>query len=283
MLQPNCPVCESKTNNFGSAGYPLASIDLKILVFYCKICNTFFRDIDDELISQYSNKPIWTKPENEELVFISRIRFFEYIYNLVKEIRIIYNWVDFGSSYGHFISYLKNKNLVSYGVDLSNDAIIIAKFRGLIVKKYISDLPIKNNIDVISILDSLYYLKKPKITLKEIHQRLGDNGLIILRISNRNWRFKFDKYLLRKKHITAMIDHTIGYSKKSIIFLLKESGFKILKITSIEKGKTRPRKFLYLWYFYYYFSLFLNFVTNGYLNLSPGIIIIAKKTSYFVK
>jgi hypothetical protein len=54
-------------------------------------------------------------------------------------------------------------------------------------------------------------------------------------------------------------------------------GFKILKTTSIEKGKTRPPETKYLWYLYYYLSLFLNFITIGSFNLSPGIIIIAKK------
>lgn len=273
-----CPVCECNANNYSCANYPNPSSILIVPIFYCRNCNTFFKDIDDKLIQEYSESPMWTKPTNEDLTFISRIHFYEYIYSLVEQYNnTISRWVDWGCSYGHFVDYLKKSNIISYGVDLSNEAIVSANEKGLIVFKYIEDLPKNKKFDVISLIDSIYYLKTPKNILKVIHNKLNENGLIIIRISNRNWRIKFNKYVLRKKTDTLLIDHIIGFSKQSIVYLLKEAEFEILKTTSIERGKTRPPKTKYLWYFYYYLSLFLAFITIGSINLSPGIIIIAKK------
>jgi 2-polyprenyl-3-methyl-5-hydroxy-6-metoxy-1,4-benzoquinol methylase len=273
-----CLICNYESIIFSEANYPHHNSIMKVPIYFCRNCNTFFKDVDRDSIQKYAEHPMWTNPANYDLTLKSRIGFFIHLYKLVKKNKnTISNWVDFGSSYGHFMEFLKKKKIYILGIDTSNDAIDFANAKGLIVLKHIRDLPKNRMFDVFSLIDSIYYLEQPIETFKQINSRLSANGLIILRVPNRNWRVKFNKYVFCKKTDEVLIDHLIGYSKKSLLTLLKETGFRIIKITSIQKGETRSPKTKYLWYSYYYLSLFLNFISIGLLNLSPGIIIIAKK------
>jgi hypothetical protein len=121
----------------------------------------------------------------------------------------------------------------------------------------------------------LYYSDEPKNLIRGLYDRTNQDGLIILRITNRNWLAKLKKVLLKKEIGLALGDATISYSKKSISCLLENNGFKILKISSIEKGKSMAIKIK----IFYVLTSILNILSNGLINLSPGIIVIAKKNS----
>jgi SAM-dependent methyltransferase len=269
-----CPICEKTTINYTHGNFFSKGIVLSVPIFYCKGCNTFIRDIDNDSLLSYFKKSIYTDLNYEERTFNDRIKFFEYIYTLTKRHNnSISNWLDYGCSYGHFIAFLNNKKIKSYGIEISDEVRDYANSKGLNIYKKFDDLPHRMTFNVVSLIDSFYYSPTPKILLKQIYDILENNGLLILRIVNRNWLVKFDKHILNKKICTALIEHTIGYSKKSIFYLINNSGFKILKTTNIEKGKCRSIQVK----FFYFFSIFLNILTDGLINFSPGIILIARK------
>jgi len=128
---------------------------------------------------------------------------------------------------------------------------------------------------VISLIDTLYYLPDPELLMKQIFERLNSDGLVIMRVVNRNWLVKFNKYVLRKATVTALIDHSIGYSKKSISYLLKSNGFEIIKMTNWEKGK----KHSFRTKAFYLTAFIVKLLSLGFINIFPGLILIAKKTN----
>jgi SAM-dependent methyltransferase len=269
-----CPICEKTATNYTQGNFYSKSMVLSTPIFYCKGCNTFIRDIDNDSLLSYFKKSVYTDINYEERTYNNRIKFFEYLYTLTKRHNnSILNWLDYGCSYGHFIAFLNEKRIRSYGIEISDEARDYANSKGLSIYKKLDDLPQKMTFNVVSLIDSLYYSSTPRVLLKQVYETLEDNGLLILRIVNRNWLVKFDKHFLHKKTCTALIEHTIGYSKKSILYLLNKSGFKILETTNIEKGKYRSTRVKY----FYFLTIFLNIISRGLIYLSPGVILIARK------
>ncbi|MCX6238330.1 MAG: class I SAM-dependent methyltransferase [Bacteroidia bacterium] len=271
-----CPICNEIATNFSQIIYHLeGKSDFYVPIFYCKGCNSYIKGID-----LYYHDSKYTSGYNqityEETDFKNRISFFKYIYSLLKQYNNSpENWLDFGSSFGHFVGFLKDKKIKSYGIEISDESRNFARSKGLESYKMIVDLPAELTFDVVSLIDSFYYTQTPKVLLQQLYQILRKNGLIILRVSNRNWLVKWNKLILRNKTCIILGDHTIGYSKKSISYLLQNNGFEILKITYIEKGKnkgTRIRNF-------YRFSQLLRIFSFGLLNYTPGIVVIARKIS----
>jgi len=218
----------------------------------------------------------YTNIENEEAFYRSRIKYFKYIYSVLsKYSNNVLNWLDFGCSYGHFLEFLHDQKIDCEGVEIAECVRRYAQKKGLIVYKDIKDLPEKK-YDVVSLIDTLYLVNEPVSLIKEIYNITNDNGLLLLRITNRNWLAKIRKRLLKKDLVFCLGDATVSFSKKSISYLLENNGYKILKITSHEKGKVMNLKVKA----FYTLSWLLNMVTIGLINISPGLIIIAKKMRY---
>lgn len=272
-----CEICGKETFKFGNGTYYLEDEKhFLIPFFYCRYCNSFIREVDENSIASHLKSASHTNLKNEQRFYKERIGFFEYIYTLAnRHTSSISNWLDFGCSYGHLIEFLKEKNIESVGIEISQEVYQYALKKGLTIYSSIEKLPEGKKYDVISLIDSLYYCDKPINIIRGLYDRTKQNGLLILRITNRNWLAKLKKVFLKKEIGLALGDATISYSRKSISCLLENNGFKILKISSSEKGKSMAIKIK----IFYILTSILNILSNGLINLSPGLIVIAKKNS----
>jgi len=273
-----CPVCSKSASFFTNSRYLFEGNHEIIPIYYCKKCNTYIKKISDELLSSYFKISVYTDLQYEQQAYRHRIEFFKYIFKITKKHnRQILSWLDYGCAYGHFIEYLKEEEIMSYGIEISDDSRILGKQKGLNVFKEFNELPQNLLFDAISFIDTLYYSLDPKSLLSKACSYLNDNGILILRDTNRNWLVKFDKYFRRKEICTALIDHVIGYSRKSIFLLLRNNGFEILESKYIERGKYRSKRDRY----FYLLASNIYYVSFGLINFMPGHIIIArKKTKY---
>lgn len=274
-----CPICGNSATCYSQAVYYFKNSGKNFIpIFYCKKCNSFIKNINDDQTYRYFNNSkssnVYNDLTKEGTAFKYRINFFEYLYSLLKKHNSsVENWLDFGSAYGHLCNFLKSQNIKSIGIENSDIGMDFSKSNGLEIYKRTDDLPKGISFDVISLIDSLYYTLSPNILIHNLHQVLGVDGLIILRVSTRNWLIKFNKYILRNRTDRIMGDHTISYSRKSISYLLENNGFEIIKLTNIEKGKNVGMK---IWYFYL-FSRFVKILSLGLINCTPGLIVIARK------
>ncbi|MBP7507746.1 MAG: class I SAM-dependent methyltransferase [Prolixibacteraceae bacterium] len=274
-LSKSCPVCNNKTLTIsGSSRNSKDQSNLHLLIYYCEKCNSYIREISEERILAILGEAEYTKIQNEELQFYSRINFFAYLFSLASKFsKSPNNWLDYGCSYGHFMTYLSKKGLLCTGIEISDKVRNYALSLGLDVKKQLSDLAESQLFDIVSIIDTLYYLRNPHTLLEEIHHRLRDNGIIILRVQNRNWLMKVDNFISNGRIFNSLGDMVISYSEKSLKLLLKANGFKILKFSVREKGKQRNTSIAC----FYFITQVIYHLTFGLINLVPGFIVIARK------
>lgn len=276
-IEITCPVCIESTVLFSFGNYRSGDLSTTIPIYYCKKCNTFIKIIDPDLISSYLKKSGYTDLNYEQESYNHRIDFFNYIFNLTRKQNIATDsWLDYGCSFGHLVGFLKNMGIESYGIEISDEIRDYALKRGIGIYKRLEELPIEMRFGVVSFIDSFYYSETPELLLKKVYNLLYDDGLLVLRMTNRNWLVKFDKYIRRRQICTALIDHTIGYSKKSMFHLLRKNGFEILETTFIERGKYRTGKDK----LFYFIAVFINYISLGLVNFLPGFVIIAQKNRH---
>jgi SAM-dependent methyltransferase len=271
----DCKICGQITIKWGNGTYYLEDGKrFSVPFYYCRNCNTFIRQVDEKSVLSHLKAASHTDIKNEERFFKMRIEFFKYLFSLVKRHSdSLTNWLDFGCSYGHLLAYLKGKSIECFGIEITKEVRGFAQNKGLLIFESLDDLPEEKKFDVVSLIDSMYFSLEPDKLIQSIYSRIQQNGLIVIRITNRNWLAKARRILFNGNLGLALGDATISYSKKSISYLLERNGFKILKTTSIEKGKSLELKVN----IFYFLTAVLYTLSFGLINISPGIIVLAKK------
>ena len=131
--------------------------------------------------------------------------------------------LDIGCGTGKNLEVLERFG-VSFGIDSSPQAILYCKKRGIknVVKGNIERMPFtRESFDAITALDVLEHVDDQE-ALKEVHRVLKRGNVLIITVPAypELWS-KWDEVLNHKRR----------YAKKQLENLLKENGFKILKIS----------------------------------------------------
>lgn len=274
-----CPICEKVMSYAGEANYYDQESRYKTPLYQCKICDIFYRDIDNAKMVSHYYAASYVQKENESRFYHTRINFFEFILDIAlkyakpnsKEQSHQLSLIDFGSSYGHLLECAETRKIKAVGVELNEDCVSSCKQKGMVVYNNIKKVPEK--VDIITVIDSLYYVPNCKEILAEMKNMLNEDGILVARITNRNLYTKFMKKYLNKGDLSMIGDVTISYSLKSIKKLFSHTGFKLLKvIPDYGKGKKLGFKKNLI----YRLSLILTLLTAKKIIFTPGIIVIAK-------
>ncbi|MDD2665851.1 MAG: class I SAM-dependent methyltransferase [Methanocellales archaeon] len=162
--------------------------------------------------------------------------------------------LDIGCGDGTLGYFAKNNYREVYGVDISDNALEIAKKRGVITKKVnLNDenLPFKDNyFDAITCLDVIEHVFEPIVLIKEIYRVLIEGGLVVISTPNvRYWHHLFDLVIKGKFPKTSNnTEHYDGghlhyFTYKDIETLLKINNFKIVMKAGVF-GKETLKEFL---------------------------------------
>jgi len=139
-----------------------------------------------------------------------------YIFNRfgVKETDKI---LDIGSNYGHNLIHFDRN---SVGIEIEKRLVEFAKGLGLNVLEINieENWSLNNKFDVIWCSDVLPHLFSPFKFLYEVRKVLSDNGKLVIQMPLMS---------IFGKH--RSVCHLYAFNKKSLIYLLEMSGFKILK------------------------------------------------------
>lgn len=179
----------------------------------------------------------------------------------------VFRILDVGCSNGNFSERLLSEGLCkeAYGIEPYEFAYKQAKEK--LTKVYFStvenaikDLP-DNYFDLIFFNDVLEHLIDPEDVLKNFKPKLTNNGKIISSIPNvrfikniysmiinKDWRYQ-DSGVLDKTHLRF-------FTKKSIIRMFEDCGYKVLKCEGNKEGEFKMSKKVKLF----------NFLLNGALN-----------------
>lgn len=160
--------------------------------------------------------------------------------------------LEVGCGAGSTLVYLKTSGLVRYaaGFDINSEQLEIAKKNGVDFVSTIDPLDIKyefvkDDFDIILLLDVLEHMIDPWTALKNITRHLTHNGRVILSIPNvqnlrvivplifGKWEYK-NAGILDKTHLRF-------FTRKSCVELVRQAGMRVISISSNTETHYLPR------------------------------------------
>ena len=274
-----CPVCNSnKTKKSFDLEFYTTTNPINTNIYICKNCKIYFRIFKNNFnLNDHFLASSYTDISSEENYLKERNMFFKQIIKLAENNHPTNNnqhlggtLLDFGCSYGHLLDIATMKGFHCKGVELIDHLRERLKLK---YDVYYTTSEIKDNIfDVITSIDSLYYCTDIIGQMQEFHRILKKDGLLIIRICNRNYFINILRLLKRKITPKIFGDQLISMNHKSFKILSEKTGFEIKKVIYYQKGINIKR--ILLWVGYKIFPLICK-ITG--LKLTPGIIYVLCK------
>jgi 2-polyprenyl-3-methyl-5-hydroxy-6-metoxy-1,4-benzoquinol methylase len=261
-----CPICDCPMTDSGYANY-LAGIKIfaRVPVYYCKSCDLFSKKLSHDLLQSHLNSAAYVLPENEQTYYQKKIGYFNYLTFLILRYKSRPRILDVGCSYGHLMMAAAEQGIYADGVEINDTFRERLKTKGFQVYKDLFE--VSKRYDAITFIDSFFYFQNPLDVLKRCKELLNEDGILLLRLTNRNWLARLRWTSFKRSDLSVLGDTTHSYSIKSISRSLNKTGFRIKDIHLFEKG--RMKKIFHLW------AYLLAVVTFKKLILTPGFIVVA--------
>lgn len=158
---------------------------------------------------------------------------------LIKRYKPAGKFLDIGANMGFFLNNAKkNKNWQLYGVEPSASLSDIAqRFFGLNIRNgFLADAGFDDNFfDIVTMTDVFEHLTCPGEILGQIRRVLKPDGILFIKVPNGLFnllKFRVAKALGRLKDydIFDSYEHVVHYTDKTLKRMLKEHGFKVVKV-----------------------------------------------------
>ena len=247
-------------------------------IWKCDGCGTYFRGVnyDDPLVRTHFDATSYTVPEVEGQLQASRIGFFEHIIHLGSghnrtpgpNTRIL----DVGAAYGHLLDLYRQKGAECAGIEIVDWLRDRLREKGFRAFKSVGQIPEGAVFEVITMIDSLYYVQCPGDLLRELRRHLHPDGVLILRVANRTPVFHALRLLRRAIPRDVFGDVKYNLSFRGVQHLLADAGYRIKRVVLNEKGKKMAMRTRWL---YYKLSLLASHLTGR--KLTPGMILICRR------
>lgn len=137
--------------------------------------------------------------------------------------------LDIGGGSGRFSLKLKKLGHEVFLIDPNEEAIRLAKSRGLI-NSYCTHIDNFNisDFDIILCIEVLLYVKNPDQFIKKLSKKLKTNGYFIFTINNiKSWRYIIKKKIIKRtySYIDKSINDYITICKENLLNLEEIYGF----------------------------------------------------------
>ena len=201
----------------------------------CSNCSLIFKKIKIETNQKYI-------PYNDKNYFSGYVRnykefieIFNKMLNLIKKYKNPGKILDIGCGIGLFLYLAKKRNWVTYGVEISEFASNFAKNKlklNVLNSDNLGSFP-NNFFDVITINHVLEHIENPLIILRQIHEKLNINGILLIGVPNINGLYS----RLQKENWPSLqpSTHLYQFTPKTLKMLLNERGFKLKKFITINR------------------------------------------------
>lgn len=267
-LSMDCLLCGTEMKPFGVGGYRVAPNTFEKTNFgYCSDCDLFSRLIPPELLERHLDAASYVQPENEDAFRHRRSPFFEWLLGVFDQhlgpgSRSL---LDVGCGYGHLLELARERGYAAQGVERNSALAVHLRERGFTIWATVDN--VDREYDAIALIDSLYYFSDPVRILRRCRELLNPNGLLLLRITNRNWLAR-----LPMLGVDNLGDATHNYSLRSLSVLLEKSGWRIDRVINRERGKRQDWKRSA----FYLITSLVSTVTCGRCFISPGLVALAR-------
>lgn len=227
MSRNECPACSSnfKVFKYKTDGFTINK---------CTECYTLFVEnlpSLDELLDQYRKSDYYKLPfdSEERITFENRRRV-----KIINGFKTSGSVLDIGCAKGSLLDELKTYDYKTFGIEMSSANVELCKSKGHNV--HLGDLDSfyeankGKKFDIISCLDVLEHVHKPREFLLIIKSLLKDDGLLI--ISTPNFSGIISKLLGERDPYIIPPEHLNFFTKKGLVTLFKQTGFRVKRLNT---------------------------------------------------
>ncbi len=200
----------------------------------------YFLRRTDRGYNDYFSDKVRREIERVIALNLSDLDFFEYEKGLGGDKMSL----DIGCAAGYFVRYLKNRNWISHGIDISEKCIDYARRSGLevICGDYL-ETEFKKPFNLITLWASIEHLHYPDKFLEKIFNDLQEDGILYISTC-RTGLLSFMKIFGKKWRFYNFPEHLYFFSLKTIKELLDRKGFELVKYITYGSGVGRPGSLL---------------------------------------
>ena len=274
----------------GHVRYWLKHRYVKTTIHCCYGCDLFFRTFDlpvGQMIAHFE-EGTYTCLKNEDASRQARhslfITILHYLSTKDEHPRIL----DVGCGYGHFLNLCHAEGWEAYGLEIGHVLYqhLLSKKPYKVIQSPLHQAQLHDGFfDIITFIDSLYYVDDPRLPLTTAHRKLRQGGTLLLRVTNRNAYIRLYLAYLKLKRLLyrgvsselpewLIGDSTWMFSQRCLRKLLKATGFSKVKFHYWERGKARRGWAVNILYLLTWAMAKMSF---GVVSLTPGLIVTAEK------
>lgn len=148
--------------------------------------------------------------------------------------------LDIGCGVGSFLVEAKKRGWEVYGTEFTDEAIEKCEMGGINMQKGKLDTSWYSDeqFDIVTSFEVIEHINNPREEIKGINKILRKGGLLYITTPNFN---AFERYILKDKYteIIQYPEHLSYYTKRTLNYLLRNNGFKKIKITTSGISLTR--------------------------------------------
>ena len=210
---------------------------------------------------------------------------------IVRQIRALKpagKLLDVGCASGELFDHFPNGNWELYGIEPSSMAFERARKRFEaasqihLINAYLHDVSLKpKSLDVITILESLYYMPNPRQELSYVARILRNDGLLAIAMPGYTYqRLRHSgpiSHALYGSPCSLTKSHLFYFSRKSLAALLKSEGFEIFETIQLGSSSYGSSVGQFARQTYLNFSKILGSLTLGKVNLAPHVLYLCEK------
>jgi len=271
-----CPVCGAVAETVGTSLYR-TSLNTwhPTIIVECHSCDIFIRVLQDSDRSGHFYAASYVQPERDGTVWNERRQFLCSILELANHHlpKSFLRLLDVGCSYGHLLELARTKGIDAEGIEINKNLLALCEYKGLTVWPSLDS--ITRPADVITLIDSLYYLPRPVESVCQLRTKLSSDGIMVIRVTNRNWFIRARATIVGKYDFEFLGDAEVGYSVRGISRLLEYAGF---TVTAILPDSLTGRKLALKTRAIGVLTLVATNLTFRQRFLTPGVIVIARPT-----
>ena len=198
--------------------------------------------------------------------------------------------LDVGCASGEMLQHFREAKWELYGVEPSAMAFARARERFAdnprvhLFNCYLHEVSTEpKSVDVVTVLESLYYMPDPRRELSYVARTLKDDGFLAIAVPGYAYqRLRYSgviSYLLYGSRCSLTASHLFYFSKNSMTELLKSQGFRIIDTVQLGSSLYGGKVGKFARQTYLKFSEIFGSLTLGRVNLAPHVLYLCKKSN----
>ena len=238
-----CKICESTgIKVVGNLPLNLPGTAICTELFKCSNCGSYSRgaDYSDPAVQRHFENTSYTDLRFEREFLESKRIYFDYLLDSIERFfpaKATLSLLDVGASYGHLLDQCRVRGHAAAAVELVSTLRQRLEQRGYVAYRTVEEVPPEQKFDVITFIDSLYYLEEPFEILRRASSILQEDGLLLIRIPNRTPILDAARALKMEITTSLFLDSKHNYSYKGIKILCERAGLSIERVDWRERGK----------------------------------------------